>query len=392
MRISKIQNYTINNSNINVKKNNLSTFSMINIPNEDRFDSKRISFKSKNYSSDWDWALIDSARKVLNGKKSIIVGSHRLAAPFSKESRDFLADFEDLKNILREEDNPRQPLFDYLRPNPQQGFASIAGREGYKNVFKNDIIGPLDQLINGTTLVRPSNMLLCGPPGCGKTYMAKAFLSELEKKGVKIYEFPADKSDTNKNINFIKTVYNETYDGWMQARKTSALFIDEIEQVIPSLDINPKRSQEVHTLLNFEKNLGAPVFILGATNNFGMINKGFLTNYYKEKDFLIFFKQQVDYAAPFRYCYDVVAPDKSDINNLLRYQIKNVKGIPDYRAKINYDKVAESLDQSKNQYSASDLVDLVNHVFNKKKFQPIITTDDFIEGINAVKGTLRRLK
>ena len=76
----------------------------------------------------------------------------------------------------------------YKVMNPGKGFDEIAGMEELKETLYQDIILPLSdkELYEQYKVSIPNGMLLYGPPGCGKTFIAQKFAEEISYNYVEI--------------------------------------------------------------------------------------------------------------------------------------------------------------------------------------------------------------
>jgi transitional endoplasmic reticulum ATPase len=98
-------------------------------------------------------------------------------AVLRKESQDFLR-FNSIKmSYLEDESKIAESSKDGIR-----GFEAIAGMEELKDILNNDVINifkdPEGAQSYGLTI--PNGMLLFGPPGCGKTFIAEKLAEEVE--------------------------------------------------------------------------------------------------------------------------------------------------------------------------------------------------------------------
>ena len=151
-----------------------------------------------------------------------------------------------------------------------KGFAKVAGMDELKRTLYEDVIYPMTrpELYKEYGLEPVNGFLLYGPPGCGKTYIAKALA---EETGRYFVEMPASsvgstyQHQTSKNIS---VKFNEA-----RRNAPSIIFIDEVEALAParelldgdssSVDINEQVTELLQQINNCkDKN----VFIIFATN------------------------------------------------------------------------------------------------------------------------------
>lgn len=158
---------------------------------------------------------------------------------------------------------------DLFMEKPNINFADVGGMENIKEEIKIKIIHPLNNadLFKAFGKKAGGGILLYGPPGCGKTYLAKATAGEINSK-------------------FINVGLDEVLDMWLGnseknlhhkfevARKNNpcVLFFDEID-ALGSKRNDLKQSSSRHTINQFLKELDGVdsnnegVLILGATNS-----------------------------------------------------------------------------------------------------------------------------
>lgn len=123
---------------------------------------------------------------------------------------------------------------------------------------------------------RPSGMLLSGPPGCGKTYIAKAIAAET---GYDFYTVSlADVGDkyayvTTKKIPAIFKALAEKY---KTTGKPSIVFLDEMDSIASSRESADEdwRRADINALLTSINNASQNgIIVIGATNFYGAMDK-----------------------------------------------------------------------------------------------------------------------
>jgi len=147
-----------------------------------------------------------------------------------------------------------------------KGFDRIAGMENLKSILYNDVIRALreKELFESYGLTIPNGMLLYGPPGCGKTFIAESFAEEVGYNFVQIK--PSDLASI-----YVHGSQEKIGKLFAEARKSapSILFIDELDAIMPSRDgdIGHSYSAEVNEFLAQMTNCSQDgIFIIGATN------------------------------------------------------------------------------------------------------------------------------
>lgn len=150
---------------------------------------------------------------------------------------------------------------------PLRGFASVGGLkaeiETIRQILEQPLVNP--EVFKSYGLPPPKGLLLFGPPGTGKTMIARALASELKAEiffinGPEVVSKYIGESEAN-----LRRIFQQA------ARMgPSLIFIDEIDAICPKRDarVGDMEKRMVATLLTLmdglEKN--AQVVVLGATN------------------------------------------------------------------------------------------------------------------------------
>jgi len=215
-----------------------------------------------------------------------------------------------------------------------KGFDQIAGMDDLKELLYHDVVLPLQEkeLYDQYRLSIPNGMLLYGPPGCGKTFIAEKFAEEV---GFTFFSIkPSDVAST-----YIHGTQEKIKELFEKARKhaPSLVFIDEVDALMPSRDgdLQHNQASEVNEFLAQMTECGKDnVFLIAATNRPDKIDSAILRTGRLDKLF---------YLAP----PDMVARKKMfDLHLSGRPLEKNV----------NPEKLAETTEN----YVASDITFLVN--------------------------------
>ncbi len=157
-----------------------------------------------------------------------------------------------------------------------QGFDQIAGMDDLKELLYHDVILPLQEkeLYAQYRLSIPNGMLLYGPPGCGKTFIAEKFAEEV---GFSFFSIkPSDVAST-----YIHGTQEKIKELFEKARKNapSLIFIDEVDALMPSRDgdLQHNVSSEVNEFLAQMTGCGKDdVFLIAATNRPDKIDSAIL--------------------------------------------------------------------------------------------------------------------
>ena len=152
------------------------------------------------------------------------------------------------------------------RSRRQHGFAAVAGMSELKRILTEDVVNALrePEEYQRFGLSIPNGLLLYGPPGCGKTFIAEKFGEELGFAFRKI--IPSTVAST-----YIHGTNEKTAQLFDAARREApcVLFLDEVDALIPSRDgeLHHAYAATVDEWLAQISGCGeAGVFLLAATN------------------------------------------------------------------------------------------------------------------------------
>lgn len=146
------------------------------------------------------------------------------------------------------------------------GFAAVAGMDALKEQLRTEVIDVLadkeEAARYGITV--PNGMLLYGPPGCGKTFLAERFAEETG------YHFRYIKSSDLAST-YIHGSQEKIATLFFEARKNapSIICFDEFDALVPRRDDvnNASHSGEVNEFLSQLNNCGSDgVFVIASTN------------------------------------------------------------------------------------------------------------------------------
>ncbi len=119
--------------------------------------------------------------------------------------------FETKPNVVKSD--KKRPLADIMRPktlDEYMGQAKLVGETG-----------PIKTMIQNDDIV---SMVFWGPPGCGKTTLAKIIANETQSYFVQLSAVSAGKKDVEKVVNEARDIY-QAYEG-----RRTILFLDEIHR------------------------------------------------------------------------------------------------------------------------------------------------------------------
>ena len=150
-------------------------------------------------------------------------------------------------------------------------FDQVAGMHGLKNMLEEYIIWPLtepdefDAIINNQTV----GLVLYGPPGCGKTHLAKAAAGEVSRRSKKTTAFYEARISDIKSKFVGESEQNlRAYFEAAAANEPSILFFDELDALGSSRGSSSEHSDELvdEFLQDFQIVDGRLVLVIGATN------------------------------------------------------------------------------------------------------------------------------
>jgi SpoVK/Ycf46/Vps4 family AAA+-type ATPase len=159
-------------------------------------------------------------------------------------------------------------LGDAPQTGENRGLSQVAGMDALKEQLRKEIVGPLRSpaIYEKYRIGVPNGILFYGPPGCGKTYIARQLAEELN------YFFQDIKpSDVgSRYIHDTVLRIREMFDLALE-KAPSVLFIDEFDAFAPSRSElgghQQYKSEEVNEFLaNLEGCAGRRVLVIAATN------------------------------------------------------------------------------------------------------------------------------
>ena len=160
---------------------------------------------------------------------------------------------------------------------PKKSWVGVAGMNELKTIFERDIIMLFKkpELYSRYKIDLPNGLLLYGPPGCGKTFIARKLAEEIGFNFMEIS--PADIGSTfvHGTQLEIKRLFEEAINN-----SPTLLFIDEIEALAPNrknADVSFHYKSEVNEFLTQLDQCGKKrVFVVGATNYITSIDDAIL--------------------------------------------------------------------------------------------------------------------
>jgi transitional endoplasmic reticulum ATPase len=159
-----------------------------------------------------------------------------------------------------------------ISPKEGNGFADVAGMESLKVLLKKKIINVLKDPERAAKfkIQIPNGMLLYGPPGCGKTFIAEKFAEEAGYN----YMFVKSSDLASIYIHGSQEKIGKLFD---EARKNAPAILnfDEFEALVPNRSKinNSSESGEVNEFLSQMNNCGKDgVFVIASSNRPDLID------------------------------------------------------------------------------------------------------------------------
>jgi AAA+ superfamily predicted ATPase len=149
-----------------------------------------------------------------------------------------------------------------------QGLDKVAGMHVLKELLRREVVAPIrnPEPYRKYGLTIPNGILLYGPPGCGKTYIARQLAEELGHHFVEIIPSELASPFIHQSVIKIRELFDDAAE-----HAPAVVFIDEFEALVPSRSSlgghQQYKSEEVNEFLAHlnscsEKN----IFVIAATN------------------------------------------------------------------------------------------------------------------------------
>lgn len=147
-----------------------------------------------------------------------------------------------------------------------KGFDEIAGMEDLKETLYHEVILPLNDkaLYEQYRVSIPNGMLLYGPPGCGKTFIAQKFAQEIKYNFVEVKPSDLASIYVHGTQEKIGTLFRDA-----EESAPTIIFIDEVDAVLPSRegDLSQSYASEVNEFLaQMTECHKRGIFVIAATN------------------------------------------------------------------------------------------------------------------------------
>ena len=258
-------------------------------------------------------------------------------------------------------DNDEEAVNSEIRKPKGPGFADVAGMTELKRRLQEDVIDLLrnPEKYQKLRVKIPNGILLYGPPGCGKTFIAEKFAEELGSNFIKV-----DCSDIASP--YIHGGQSKIADLFKKAAANAptGLFLDELEAMITdrSRHNNVSEQGEVNVFLTHLNNCSERgIFVIGATNKPDIIDPAALRS--GRLDIKVY----------------VPAPDKDERKQILQLLLRD-RCAND----IDYDMLAEQTDG----YVSADIAEMINQaaITTARKDGEVIEMATLLETIKKGAG------
>jgi transitional endoplasmic reticulum ATPase len=156
--------------------------------------------------------------------------------------------------------------YNFIVKEKGKGFDLIAGMDELKELLYQDIILPLNdkELYEQYKVSIPNGMLLYGPPGCGKTFVAQKFAEEISYNYVELKPSDIASIYVHGTQEKIAQLFTEA-----KEKAPTIIFIDEVDAILPNREGNLSQSyaSEVNEFLaQMTECHQVGIFIIAATN------------------------------------------------------------------------------------------------------------------------------
>jgi len=147
-----------------------------------------------------------------------------------------------------------------------KGFDEIAGMEDLKETLYHEVILPLNDkaLYEQYKVSIPNGMLLYGPPGCGKTFIAQKLAQEIKYNYIEVKPSDLASIYVHGTQEKIGTLFKDA-----EENAPTIIFIDEVDAILPSRegDLSQSYASEVNEFLaQMTECHKRGIFIIAATN------------------------------------------------------------------------------------------------------------------------------
>ena len=281
------------------------------------------------------------------------------------------------KNTIQDEDTEMDEKIatEIMQTNPGVKFSDIIGMQEMKKILYEIIIVPQIRPDLFTGIRKPQRgILLFGPPGTGKTMIAKAIASECNSTFFNISASSLTSKWVGESEKTVKSLFKLAYQ-----KAPSIIFIDEIDSILSKRNESENEATKrlkTEFLIQFDglgSNTNAKLLVIAATNRPMDLDEALLRRLPKRV-----------------YCGPLDAEGRFDfIKKVINRVETNLK-----------DSDIMEIAKMTNGYSNSDLKELckeaafqpvreltMEQILHIKKFRPIVK-NDLIKAVKKIRGTM----
>jgi len=133
----------------------------------------------------------------------------------------------DLLAKLKAQIMARDPIIDVLNP-PKFGFEAVGGYDALKKRIYNDVILPIKypEYAEEYGICQPKGIVMFGPPGCGKTIIAKSMQKELNMTMITLQPDKIFSKWVGESEKALRKVF-----GYLEALQPCIFFVDEFDKM-----------------------------------------------------------------------------------------------------------------------------------------------------------------